>query len=160
MPRSAAPLALLLTLGCRADDGTATAATDSASTSTASTAASTSAASTAASTSAATTGGAVSCTESLTCPGGQVCVLPCCGGPAPACTDVNAEGKCNSGDTPIPADQCRFPCAGTTCCPPVTCTPDPPFCADAADLQCTGTKCSLDSCFGYLTAGKLECMCA
>lgn len=172
MPRSAALLLLLLALGCRADDGPSTAATDAASTtaSTAATSATDSASSTSAatatatatgeSTTSATTGGAVACTESLTCPGGQVCVLPCCGGPAPACTEVNARGKCDSGDTPLPADQCSFPCSGPLCCPPYTCTPDPPFCTDASDLQCTGTKCSLDSCFGDLTSGKLECMCA
>ncbi len=107
-----------------------------------------------------TTGGMIACGAEVTCTGGQVCVIPCCGGPAPLCSDLNAMGACDSGDTPVPASECFGGCTGELCCPPVACTPDPPFCAGPDQLQCTGSSCSVDACTGMLEKGTLWCQCA
>lgn len=105
------------------------------------------------------TGEPVTCGE-LTCAFGQVCVLPCCGGPAPACTDPNGQGQCPDGVPPVPVERCFGGCAGPLCCPPTPCQADPPFCAAPEELQCAGDQCSVGSCFGQLTGDTLECQCA
>ena len=107
-----------------------------------------------------TTGDPPVCGEQ-SCEAGQVCVLPCCGGPPPSCTELNGRGACDDGQDPIPSDQCQFnPCAGPLCCPPTSCTPDPPFCVAPDALRCTGNSCNTGSCFGMLSGDKLECQCA
>jgi hypothetical protein len=89
-----------------------------------------------------------------------VCVLPCCGGPAPPCIDTAKDGTCDAEDEPVPADQCNSPCATPTCCID-NCVADPPYCASAADLMCSGgTSCNIDGCFGTLQDDQLYCECA
>lgn len=105
------------------------------------------------------TGEPITCGEG-TCTFGQICVLPCCGGPAPACTDPDGQGQCPDGMPPVPMDRCPGGCTGPLCCLPVPCQADPPFCAAPGELQCTGTQCSIDSCFGELLGDQLECQCA
>jgi len=55
----------------------------------------------------------------------QVCVHPCCGGPAPECMPKPENGVC-----PTDSIECMQE-DGTAGCE-TTCTPDPPYCADAA----------------------------
>lgn len=108
----------------------------------------------------ATTGAPPLCGEQP-CPGAQICVFPCCGGPAPSCSEPDGRGKCEGGQDPVPADQCQFnPCAGPLCCPPIACTPEAPFCIDPAMLTCNGNSCSTGSCFGTLSGAQLDCQCA
>ncbi len=108
----------------------------------------------------ATTGAPPLCGEQP-CPGAQICVFPCCGGPAPSCSEPDGRGKCEGGQDPVPADQCQFnPCAGPLCCPPIACTPEAPFCVDPAMLTCNGNSCSTGSCFGTLSGAQLDCQCA
>lgn len=141
-----------------ASQATTDAATESASSDAASTT-SASDATTQATTDASATGGAHGCGEQ-SCGPAQVCVHPCCGGPAPGCTDVDGQGACANGQVPVPAEQCQFGgCTGQLCCPPVNCVPDPPFCAAATDLTCAGTSCSLESCFGTLDAAAADLFC-
>ncbi len=106
-----------------------------------------------------TTGAPPVCGEQ-SCQAGEVCVLPCCGGPAPGCSEPDG-GVCPGGQDPVPSEQCQFnPCAGPLCCLPVACTPDPPFCIAPALLTCNGNSCSIDSCFGNLSGDRLDCQCA
>ncbi len=108
----------------------------------------------------ATTGAPPLCGEQP-CPGAQICVFPCCGGPPPSCSEPDGRGKCEGGQDPVPADQCQFnPCAGPLCCPPIGCTPDPPFCVEPALLTCDGNSCNTGSCFGTLNGAELDCQCA
>jgi hypothetical protein len=94
------------------------------------------------------------------CGADEVCVNPCCGGPAPGCEDSDANGQCPNGQEPTPADQCGNGCNTLVCCPMAPCMADPPFCAGKADLQCHETQCSLDECFGTLQDDQLSCECA
>lgn len=139
-----------------ASQASTSAATESASTTVASEA------TTAASADTSGSGGPHECGEQ-SCGPAQVCILPCCGGPAPGCSDVDARGACPDGGMPVPADQCQFGgCTGQLCCPPVNCVADPPFCAAVTDLRCTDNNCSIGGCFGTLgpDATQLECQCA
>ncbi len=106
-----------------------------------------------------TTGAPPVCGEQ-SCQAGEVCVLPCCGGPPPGCSEPEG-GMCPGGQAPVPSDQCQFnPCAGPLCCLPVACTPDPPFCIAPAMLNCNDNSCSINSCFGTLNGDRLDCQCA
>lgn len=106
-----------------------------------------------------TTGAPPVCGEQ-SCQAGEVCVLPCCGGPPPGCSEPEG-GMCPGGQAPVPSDQCQFnPCAGPLCCLPVACTPDPPFCIAPAMLNCNDNSCSINSCFGTLNGDHLDCQCA
>lgn len=73
---------------------------------------------------------------SMTCGASQYCVIPCCGGAAPACFPSSSDGKCpagsHSGCTTNPT-ACTSP-AG--CCQQDNCTPQPPFCTDAWPAMC------------------------
>lgn len=103
--------------------------------------------------------GGAPCGDGDPCAGDQICVLPCCGGPAPPCLDM-PRGGCDPEDNEVPADQCNQPCATPTCCLD-NCVADPPYCAQTADLMCNGgTNCSIDSCFGTVMDGALFCECA
>lgn len=103
--------------------------------------------------------GGAPCGDGDPCAGDQICVLPCCGGPAPPCIDM-PRGGCDPEDTEVPADQCNAPCSTPTCCID-NCVADPPYCAQTADLMCNGgTNCSIDSCFGTVSNGQLLCECA
>ena len=109
----------------------------------------------------------VVCTEDLTCNPGEICVLPCCGGPQPACFELPKGGECGPDGTPDPggANCCQnagdpVACMKMSWCSPVGCTPDPPYCAAADDVDCNGTSCSAESCFdGELVNGQLQCSC-
>jgi hypothetical protein len=106
-----------------------------------------------------TTGAPALCGEQ-SCQADEVCVLTCCGGPPPGCSEPN-RGMCEGGQDPVPSQQCPSnPCAGPLCCLPVDCTPDPPFCVAPEMLSCNGNSCSIASCFGNLNGDRLECQCA
>lgn len=106
------------------------------------------------------TGNAPVCGEQ-SCQDGEVCVVPCCGGPPPACSEPDGRGKCEGGQDPVPSVECEFNrCAGPLCCPPIACQPDPPFCVASPMLSCEGTSCNIESCSGTLNGDTLECECA
>src|SRR5262245_17330603 len=67
--------------------------------------------------------GGVAC-DTQSCAADELCVLPCCGGPAPPCIDM-PQGGCAPEDQEVPADQCSQPCATPMCCID-NCVPDPP----------------------------------
>ena len=179
---------MVLAIACGDDDdgsggetqgeGSTTAPTTSATTTTSATSEGSSTDATTASTSASTTAaesssdagsseassagsesGGAACGTGDPCGGDQICVLPCCGGPAPPCIDM-PRGGCDPEDSEVPADQCNQPCATPMCCLD-NCVADPPYCANESDLSCNGgTNCSIDSCFGTVTDGQLYCECA
>ena len=76
---------------------------------------------------------------SVTCGASQYCVIPCCGGTAPACFPVPSDSKCpagsHSGCTTGPA-ACAPP---ANCCQYDPCSPPPPFCSDAKPALCFPT---------------------
>ncbi|MEM6995753.1 MAG: hypothetical protein AAF721_34910 [Myxococcota bacterium] len=86
----------------------------------------------------------------MTCDAGQACVRPCCGGAGPQCVPMTPGERCESGT-------CMQP-DGTQGCT-LSCTPDPPFCADLADLTCEEDSCDVGSCNGPLANGLLDCEC-
>lgn len=82
-------------------------------------------------------GGPIAC-GSTTCSADQYCVIPCCGGAAPACFSVGDAGTCPSGSH----SGCNMPattgCAvGTTCCQYNPCVPPPPYCTTTKPTGCT-----------------------
>lgn len=106
----------------------------------------------------------VACGEELICAIGEVCVVPCCGGPQPACFELPPDGDCGNG---YPDDN------GTTCCDsapdpricmmtewcvPGPCIPNPPFCIPADMVFCNEVGCSVKGgCGGALMDGVLQC---
>lgn len=110
----------------------------------------------------------VVCTEDLTCNPGEICVLPCCGGPAPGCFELPKGGECGPGGTPDPdgANCCQnagdpVACMKLQWCSPVGCTPDPPYCAAAETVSCNDDQCTAEGgCYGMLFEdGQLQCSC-
>lgn len=109
----------------------------------------------------------VACTEDLTCNPGEICVRPCCGGPAPGCFELPRGGECGPDGTPDEGgvrccqnDPDPQACMKLQWCSPVGCTADPPYCATLDQLDCNGTQCSAESCFnGSLNGSHLECSC-
>jgi hypothetical protein len=89
------------------------------------------------------------------CAVGQIHVSPCCGGPAPACSPVPDGGTCPPGTH-------AAQCAEGPGCEDDPCQPPPPFCVDAAEVQCSDdTHCSAPGgCFGSVMNGALYCECA
>ena len=70
------------------------------------------------------------CGPNLTCEATQLCVQPCCGGPAPECQKLPASGECPTGTR-------ATPCAnGSLGCVEVACTPAPAYCSDTVPDQC------------------------
>jgi len=114
---------------------------------------------TSAATSASDDTGATACGDSV-CGADEVCVQPCCGGPAPGCFDTTLDGTCKDGVEPVPAAECPGPCSTEVCCPPQPCEAAPDYCAGIGELQCHETQCSLGDCFGTLQDGALYCECA
>lgn len=111
-------------------------------------------------TSAADSGGSQSCGE-LTCDASQICVQPCCGGPAPACEPLGPGATCAGDAQPVPADQCPGGCDTEMCCLPIPCVPDPPHCLANSEVVCDGSFCSAPGCQGTLAVdGSLLCECA
>jgi hypothetical protein len=106
----------------------------------------------------------VACGE-IMCDPGQVCVVPCCGGPQPACYEQPPGGDCGTGtpdefgarcciDDPTPAQ-----CMMTSWCIPGPCVPDPPYCTPGETISCNDTECTVEGgCFGMLSDdGHLQC---
>lgn len=130
------------------------------------TSASTGADETAGSSSSGGLGEPVPCTDDLVCPAGEVCVLPCCGGPAPGCGPVDA-AMCPPGTIEVDSCPNGLRCGGAQlCCQDGPCMADPPFCAPADELLCDPpqnggpqSNCSFP-CFGSLFEGTLSCDCA
>jgi hypothetical protein len=83
------------------------------------------------------TGQPFSC-GSTSCAPAQYCVIPCCGGPAPACFPASSDGTCPTGSHP----GCSFSSGSGTCTPPASCcqpddcTPPPPYCAGTKPQIC------------------------
>lgn len=110
----------------------------------------------------------VACTEDLTCNPGEICVLPCCGGPAPGCFELPRGGECGPDGTPDEGGKSCCQNAGDpqACmklqwCSPVGCTADPPYCTTLDQLDCNGNTCDAPGCFfGTLTNDRLECNCS
>ena len=88
------------------------------------------------------------------CGVGKVWVVPCCGGPAPLCTPLPDGGMCPPGTSPGTCGD------GTRGCVDSGCQAPPPYCADEADLSCSGQSCSISDCGGSLQDGVLYCECA
>ncbi len=105
-------------------------------------------------------GGQPTVCGSLTCTAGEVCINPCCGGPAPACFAPRDDGQCAPGSMPIDADLCGQRCGSETCCLPDPCVPDPPYCAPVESVDCADGLCVVDRCTGEMTDGGVECLCA
>jgi hypothetical protein len=110
-----------------------------------------------------TTGEPVVCGMSA-CPSGQICVVPCCGGPAPFCGPVRGE-SCPPGTHPVADCQFGEPCVqGQACCEGDPCVPEPAYCigADAEEVVCMDDpnsptlKCTAP-CTGPLNGGLLSC---
>jgi hypothetical protein len=154
-------------------DGSAT-GTSGASTNTAATTAETSGtsvasseeASTAAADSTTGSGEPVECGDAM-CNPGEVCVVPCCGGPEPGCFEQPPDGNCGNG-TPDPGggsccanDPDPDTCMMSDWCIPGPCIPDPVFCAPSEMISCVPedpTNCSVrGGCFGDLLDGQLLC---
>jgi len=94
-----------------------------------------------------------------TCTATEVCIEPCCGGPAPGCYAMPTSGECQAGDTEVDPSSCGGDCGGERCCQMGPCTPDPPFCVEESSLVCEGFDCETadGSCTGSLMAGRLAC---
>ncbi|MEM6990266.1 MAG: hypothetical protein AAF721_07210 [Myxococcota bacterium] len=97
----------------------------------------------------------------VTCEAGDVCVAPCCGGPAPACEPANPDGTCAAGSVPVDPAECGLGCEADNCCMPGPCTPPPSYCTPPATLRCDDNdNCSVAECFGMLEGDVLSCQCA
>lgn len=72
-----------------------------------------------------------------TCSVTQFCVIPCCGGTAPACVAMTDAGTCpvgtHAGCTFSSGSQCSNPAA---CCQYDPCTPPPRYCSDTQPVGC------------------------
>jgi hypothetical protein len=140
---------------------TSTAATETAATETATTETAT----TAVAESSTGPGEPFACTEELTCNAGEICVLPCCGGPAPACFPLPADGDCGTGYLDEGGVRCcqndpdPVACMQMQWCVPGPCVADPPYCATADEVTCNGTDCTTEGCYGELVDGQLLCRC-
>ncbi|MCA9707300.1 MAG: hypothetical protein KDK70_15715 [Myxococcales bacterium] len=173
-------------LACTGDDAagdgpgstSATSAT-SAPTSTASTTSTTSTASVTAGSgtdSGSTTQGASTAADSSTGPGepvdcgeqtcalGEICMVPCCGGPAPGCDPAPPGGDCGLGTLdPGGAECCINDPDPRTCmqmdwCVAGPCIPDPPSCVYDDLVTCNEFECTVrGGCFGQLHDGVLDC---
>lgn len=64
-----------------------------------------------------------------TCAPDEICVRPCCGGPAPACEPLPASGTCTPPDLPHMCEDGMPGCLDV-------CTAPPPFCVPASDISC------------------------
>jgi hypothetical protein len=112
-----------------------------------------------------TTGEPGACTEELTCNPGEICVLPCCGGPKPGCSELRPGGECVDGTLDEGGVRCcqNAPdpkaCMQMDWCIPNPCMADPPYCATADEIICNGTDCSTKGCYGDLSDGQLQCSC-
>lgn len=110
------------------------------------------------------TGSPVACGD-LTCGADEVCVQPCCGGPAPFCGPVDGEA-CPAGSHEV--ELCTFgvDCGpDQVCCEDDACVPDPPACVSVDEIVCERSPNSPTAycntpCFGTLAEGTIACECA
>jgi hypothetical protein len=102
----------------------------------------------------------------LTCSSTQVCVHPSCGGAAPQCVAVPAQG-CPSGWAPVTLCTYASGGSGPGCLPP-PCTPPPAFCADVP-AACGGTPtcaclggtiCRGNGACGFVSGDQVGCLSA
>ena len=98
-----------------------------------------------------------------TCASNQICIRPCCGGPAPRCTPRPQDGgQCPPGMDAVSA----CPGSSRAGCRDRPCTPRAPFCADvpaacgaALTCPCLGNVCGQGTC-GLIHGRTAICMCA
>lgn len=103
----------------------------------------------------------------LMCDPGQVCVVPCCGGPAPGCYELPEGGDCGTDTPDVGGVQCcqnagdPAMCMMMMWCIPGPCMADPPYCADGDTISCNDSQCTADGgCYGMLLEdGHLQCSC-
>lgn len=110
------------------------------------------------------TGDPVACGD-LECGGNEVCVQPCCGGPAPFCGPV--EGNvCPAGSHEVRSCAFGGDCGpGQLCCEDDPCVPDPPACVSVDEIVCerspnSPTPYCNSPCFGALSESTISCECA
>jgi hypothetical protein len=108
----------------------------------------------------------VTCTEDLTCNPGEICVLPCCGGPQPGCFQLRPGTECIDGTLDEGGVRCcqnaadPKACMQMQWCIPNPCMADPPYCATTDEVTCNGTDCTTKGgCYGDLQNGQLQCSC-
>ncbi len=100
---------------------------------------------------------------SATCTPDEICIRPCCGGPAPLCVPLPEGGACTPPDQPATCQDGQPGCLEG-------CTPPPAFCVRAADVVCLSCDNPLPrncngpdaSCFGELDQDvrNVSCTCA
>jgi len=73
---------------------------------------------------------------SVTCGAAQYCVIPCCGGTAPACFPASSDGKCPAGSHSGCSTNPTACTSSSSCCQQDSCSPPPPFCSDAKPTMC------------------------
>lgn len=103
----------------------------------------------------------------LVCDPGQACVVPCCGGPKPACFELPPGGDCGTGTLDVDGASCcqnapdPIECAMLQWCIPGPCIPDPPYCTPGETISCNDSSCTVEGgCYGTLLEdGHLECSC-
>lgn len=103
----------------------------------------------------------------LMCDPGQVCVVPCCGGPAPGCYELPEGGDCGTDTPDVGGVQCcqnagdPAMCMMMMWCIPGPCMADPPYCANGDTISCNDSQCTADGgCYGTLLEdGHLQCSC-
>lgn len=98
----------------------------------------------------------VACGTALTCEPGQICVVPCCGGPAPGCEEQQPGDECLGTIDEGGAQCCQthpdpVACMMSQWCIPGPCVPDPPYCVPAQTVTCNEFECTVEGgCFGML----------
>lgn len=144
--------------------GTASTTTDGTATSTSQGSTGATASETAAAESTTGPGEPVACGEALTCDPGQICVVPCCGGPAPGCMELQPGEECDGTIDEGGVQCCQSHPDPPTCmmsqwCIPGPCTPDPVYCVPAEQVTCNEFECTVEGgCFGMLFEdGTLHC---
>jgi len=77
---------------------------------------------------------------SMTCGASQYCVIPCCGGTAPACFPASSDGTCPTGSHSgcnSNLGQCTSP---VSCCQYDPCSAPPPYCSDSEPTLCFSSQ--------------------
>ena len=93
-----------------------------------------------------TTGTGPTACGATACSAAQYCVIPCCGGVAPACFPIGDGGVCPSGShSGCSAPTTNSCVTGFTCCQANPCTPPAPYCSDALPVSCmlSGRTCRM-----------------
>lgn len=103
----------------------------------------------------------------LMCDPGQVCVVPCCGGPQPGCYEMPRGGDCGTDTPDMGGVECcqnagdPVMCMKMQWCIPGPCMADPPYCTPAETISCNDSQCTAEGgCYGMLLEdGHLQCSC-